>query len=299
MPRPTRLARCSVALVLCVLAAGPALAQQGTVYESLSLESELMGSAVRYSVYLPPDYERSERRYPIVYLLHGFDGDETAWIQRGEIDRLLDDAIARGTVPPMIVVMPDGNQSWYVDAADGSSPWESMFLQELMPQVEDAYRVRRERRYRGIAGLSMGGFGALTLSMRYPDLFSGAVALSAGVITESLLLGAERYDEVFALPFGRAGAAGQDRLTDHWRAREPSEIVVSTAPEQLRSVRYWIDCGDDDFLTTQNGELHARMLEHEIPHEYRVRNGGHTWKYWRDGIIPGLAFVGRSFRGLR
>lgn len=299
MFRSVRLAPIVAALALCLTSPLPALAQHGSVHESLVFDSELMGAEVRYSVYLPPDYERSARSYPIVYLLHGLGGDETAWIQRGEIDRLLDEAIGRGSVPPTIVVMPDGGRSWYVDSADGTTPWESMFLRELMPHVESAYRVRAVRDYRAIAGLSMGGFGALTLSMRHPDLFAGAVALSAGVVTEGMLLGAERYDEVFALPFGRPGATGQDRLTDHWRAREPSQLVATVDPEPLRSVRYWIDCGDDDFLSTQNGELHAMMLEHEIPHEYRVRDGGHTWKYWRDGIVDGLAYVGRGFRGLR
>jgi len=288
-------------MYLGAVAAAPVLAQQGTVHEGLTVDSAIMGTAVRYVVYLPADYDTSSRSYPIVYLLHGYGGSEATWLQNLEMNRLLDDATASGELSPMIVVMPDGGRTWYIDSADGSVPWESMFLQELMPQVEGAYRVRPGKQYRGIAGLSMGGFGALTLSMRHPDLFAAAAALSAAIVKEDGLVANEqdRYDRLFALPFGQAGLSGAARLTDHYRSRVPIQFVQTADPEPLRTVRYWIDCGDDDFLSSDNGDFHDLLLAKEIPHEYRVRDGGHTREYWHTGLVPALTFIARSFRGER
>lgn len=283
--------------LLALLVATPAFAQQGTVHEHLLLESELMGQQVHYAVYLPPDYETSSRSYPIVYLLHGYTDDDVGWIQMGEMNRILDDAIANGELPPMVVVMPDGGVTWYIDSADGSAPWERMFLDEMMPAVESEYRVRVGKRYRGIAGLSMGGWGSLTLSMRNPELFSGAAALSAAVFQSEAITqwDPEGYDRMLGPVFG-AGLQGQERLSDHFLAHSPLELAGSLEVESLRSVRYWIDCGDDDFLTTANGRLHAVMREREIPHEYRVRDGAHVWEYWRTGLVPALGFIAESFR---
>ncbi len=284
--------------LLTVLAAAPVLAQQaGTVHERLTIGSELMGEEVHYSIYLPPDYETASRSYPIVYLLHGFGDDDTGWIQMGEVDRIVDGAIATGELPPMIIVMPDGGVTWYINSADGSVPWEDMFLQELMPHVENEYRVREGKRFRGVAGLSMGGWGALTLSMRHPELFAGAAAFSAGVFPDESVVEMEQdtFDWLLGQPLG-AGLAGEARITDHFRAHSPHQLAATADLEQLISVRYWIDCGDDDFLSANNGVLHAQMLEREIPHEYRVRDGQHSWEYWRSGLVAGLEFVTESFR---
>jgi len=283
--------------MIALLAATPAFAQQGTVYEHLLLDSALMGQQVHYSVYLPPDYEISSRSYPIVYLLHGYTDDDVGWVQMGEMNRILDTAIASGELPPMVVVMPDGGVTWYVDSADGTAPWERMFLEEMMPAVESEYRVRGGKRFRGIAGLSMGGWGTLTLAMRHPDLFSGAAAFSAAIFASDGIVEWEQpgYDRMLGPVFG-AGMEGQERLSDHFLAHSPLELAASLDAESLGSVRYWIDCGDDDFLSAANGQLHAVLLEREIPHEYRVRDGGHVWEYWRSGLVPGLAFISESFR---
>lgn len=288
------------ALALTALLPGTASSQEGTLHEGLSVESNVMRREVRYSVYLPHDYERTTRRYPVVYLLHGYGGDEATWLQAYEMNQLLDQGIASGVVPPMIVVMPDGGRSWFIDNADGTVMWETMFLTELVPQVEAAYRVRAGKRYRGIAGLSMGGFGALSLSMRHPELFSAAAALSPSTGEENGGLAARRqetYDGLFAPTFGRVGLEGEARLTEHFLNHAPIHFVRSADVDALKSVRYWIDCGDDDFLSVTNGDFHALLLERGIPHEYRVRDGGHTGEYWRSGLVPALAFVGESFRG--
>jgi S-formylglutathione hydrolase FrmB len=286
-----------VVAIAVALPTGPALAQQGSVHERLTLDSALMGEAVHYSLYLPSDYETSTRSYPVVYLLHGYSDDDTGWIQMGEINRLVDAAVASGKLPPMIIVMPDGGVSWYIDNADGSVPWESMFLQELIPHVESEYRIRGTRRHRAIAGLSMGGWGALTLAMRHSDLFAGAGAFSAAVFTDDGLASwdQEGFDFMLGPVFGR-GLTGEGRLTEHFRAHSPLAVAGQADVEQLRQVRYWIDCGDDDFLSAGNGQLHVLLTEREVRHEYRVRDGGHVWEYWRTGIVAGLEYVTQGFR---
>lgn len=288
-------------ILLFICFCGPySSAQQGTIQDELSIQSEIMDKQIKYSVYLPPDYSISNRHYPVVYLLHGYGGNEITWFQFYEMNRLMDQAINSGEIPPMIVIMPDGEKSWFIDSADGKVKWESMFLTELMPQLEKKYRIREGKRTRGIAGLSMGGFGALTLGMRHTDLFAAVGALSAEVFDNNKDITRReqaQYDRMFAPTFGKPGLEGEERFTEHIRVHAPIYIATNADVEKLKSVRYWIDCGDDDFLSVKNGVFHAVLLEREIPHEYRVRDGGHRGDYWHSGLIPALAFIGKSFRG--
>ena len=123
---------------------------QSRLIESLKMESKLLDYPVEYSVYLPPDYDQSARSYPIVYLLHGYTDDESGWTQFGEVKRLADEAIASGEIPPMIIAMPDGKVTWYMNDHAGQEPWEDMFIKEFMPHIENQYRVRQKKEFRGI-----------------------------------------------------------------------------------------------------------------------------------------------------
>jgi enterochelin esterase-like enzyme len=160
----------------CSFFSSTLFAQTGKVLESLVFESEKVSYPVEYSVYLPPDYETSQRSYPVLYLLHGYSDDETGWIQFGEANSIADRGIANGDFPPCIIVMPDGKVTWYINSYDGKDPWEDMFIEEFIPFIEEKYRIRQKKEFRAIAGLSMGGNGALLLSMRNPELFSSCVA---------------------------------------------------------------------------------------------------------------------------
>ena len=170
----------TAALLLCALAA-PALAQ---VQEGLHVASAILGRDVHYAVYLPPDYASSARRYPVVYLLHGYTDDESGWVQFGEIGPAADRAIADRTIPPMIIVMPDGGVAWYVNDYQNKVRWEDMFVQEFIPHIDATFRTRPQREFRGVAGLSMGGWGTLVYAFRHPDLFAAAAAFSAAVWTD-------------------------------------------------------------------------------------------------------------------
>lgn len=275
---------------------GPTGIPHGRVVEEQSVSSDLLGREIPYSVYLPPGYDRSQRSYPVVYLLHGYTDDEKAWVQFGEVQKTADRGIANRTIPPMVIVMPDADSTWYINDAAGTEPYEDAIFQEFIPAVEDTYRIRSEEQFRGVAGLSMGGYGTLVWAMHHPDMFAAASAFSAGIFTEESMRNMpwEQYKVPFAPLFG-GGEEPEERITEHFRANSPLHLARTTSVDSLESVRWRIDCGDDDFLYEGNSRLHIALRDREVAHEYRVRNGAHNWTYWRDHIGKGLAFIGESF----
>lgn len=267
----------------------------GKVIERQTVPSKLLGKPVTYAVYLPPDYDSSNRWYPVVYLLHGFTDNESAWIQFGQVQVSADKAIEAGQIPPMIIVMPDAGVSWYMNSEDGTVPYEDMFIQEFLPSVESLYRIRSGKEFRGVAGLSMGGHGALLYAMKHADLFSSCAALSAGILTveELTTMPPERFGRLFEPVLG-PNLDSEARLA-HWKDNSPLELAGSLPVEELKKVRYYFDCGDDDFLYRGNAAMHVLLREREIPHEFRIRDGAHSWEYWRTGIEDALQFIGESF----
>ena len=268
----------------------------GKVIEQKIVHSSILNKDVRYTIYFPPDYDLSQRSYPVVYLLHGYTDDNTGWLQFGEINRYADKAIADGTIPPMIIVMPNGDSSWFVNSYDGKEKYEDFFVKEFMPAIEKTYRIKGEKRYRGISGLSMGGYGTLIYTMKHPEMFAAGAALSAAVFDDSTIVKMPDgfYERILGPLFGR-GLKGGDRLNSALNANSPLRIVATKSADELKKVRYWIDCGDDDGLSKGNCLLHIALADKGVPHEFRVRDGAHTWTYWRSGIIDGLAFIGQSF----
>ena len=271
-------------------------AQHGTLKESLKMKSTTLGQDVEYSVYLPFDYETSNRSYPVLYLLHGYSDDETGWVQFGESNYIADRVIASGDAPPMIIVTPDAGVSWYVNSYDGKARWEDFFINEFIPNVEKGFRIRSKKEFRAIAGLSMGGYGSLIMAMKHPDMFAACAPLSAAVWTDEEIIGFEddRWDDAVGQPYG-VGLRGEGRLTEHYRKNAALGIVESANPDDLKKVKYYIDCGDDDFLIKGNMALHALMIDKGIPHEFRVRDGAHNWTYWRTALPEVLKFVGERF----
>ncbi|HUX53033.1 MAG TPA: alpha/beta hydrolase-fold protein [Williamwhitmania sp.] len=286
-------------LFLLLLAIGfgiPSFSQDishGKVVEGLSFESKILKQPVSYALYFPPDYDASQRRYPVVYLLHGYSDNQSAWIQFGEINRIMDAGIASGTIPPMILVMPNAKVTWYVNDYTGKVRYEDMFIQEFIPFIDASYNTRPTREFRAVAGLSMGGYGALIYGFKHPDLFSACAGLSAAVLTEKEIKGrlsTDTYDldSVY-------GPMVSDSLPQHWYSNSVLTIIENIDPAKVSNLRIWLDCGDDDHLARGNSALHILLLDKGIAHEYRVRDGGHTWNYWRTGIGPALEFVGQGF----
>jgi enterochelin esterase-like enzyme len=266
-------------------------AQTGKVFDNLTMKSEILKSERKFAVYLPPDYETSQRSYPVLYLLHGMGDDQTGWIQFGEILRIANKAILEGTSTPMIVVMPDANteQVGYFNSIEGDWNYEDFFFEELMPFVEKTYRIKNEKRFRAIAGLSMGGGGSFMYAMHHPELFSSACPLSAytGPLTiDQLKDQLKRFNST---------VTDESKIQSYFEHHNAISLVENTSVDKLKSVKWFIDCGDDDFLYEGNSLVHIAMRKKEIPHEYRVRNGGHTWTYWRESLPVVLSFVSDTF----
>lgn len=284
-------------LLLIVSFAG--YAQQGTLKESLKIKSTTLGKDVEYSIYLPADYDKTNRAYPVLYLLHGYTDDETGWTQFGQTPEIADKAINSGEAPSMIIVMPDAGVSWYMNTFDGKTKFEDFFIKEFIPYIESNYRIRAKKEFRAVAGLSMGGLGTLLYATKHPEMFVAAAPLSAAVWTDEEIASNStdnaRWNAVFGDLYGK-DLSGKSRLTDHYYKNAPIKIVENANNDDIKKVKFYIDCGDDDFLIKGNMALHAMMIDKKIPHEFRVRDGSHNWTYWRTALPEVLKFVGDSFR---
>jgi len=265
-------------------------AQTGKVLENETVKSKILNMDRKYAVYLPPDYNSSERYYTVLYLLHGGGDDQTGWVQFGEVLSITDKAIKKGTATAMVIIMPDANtgKRGYYNDIEGKWNYEDFFINELMPEVEKKYRIRKDRRYRAVAGLSMGGGGSFLYALHHPELFSAACPLSASVGPISM--------DDFKQNLSRNNVkAGDDVITKYYSKNNILELVRNMPDTVKKSVRWYIDCGDDDFLFEGNSLMHIEMRKKEIPHEYRVRDGIHNWVYWRDALPEVLRFVSMGF----
>ncbi len=275
---------------LALFIATSMFSQSGKVFDDLSMESTILKSERKYAVYLPPDYETSNRSYPVLYLLHGGGDDQTGWVQFGEVLRITDKAIAEGIATPMIIVMPDANtgQRGYFNNINGEWRYEDFFFGEFIPFVETKYRVKSEKRYRAIAGLSMGGGGSFMYALHHPELFSSACPLSAST-------GPLNVDEMKSrLARGNEKYSGKD-VQAYFEQHSALSLVEHMSADDLKSVKWYIDCGDDDFLFEGNSLIHIALRKKEVPHEYRVRDGAHNWTYWRESLPSVLGFVTDTF----
>ena len=263
---------------------------QSKVFDNLTMNSKILDMERNYAIYLPPDYETSSRSYPVLYLLHGLGDDQTGWIQFGEVKKIADNAIINGNATPMIIVMPDANtgEVGYFNIPSKNWMYEDFFFNELMPYVESKYRIKSEKRFRAISGLSMGGGGTLTYALHRPDLFSAAAPLSSATGStdvEESLKRIRRYGFEFT----------RDEMQALLKANHPLELIEDIPLNKLNSVRWYIDCGDDDYLFEDNSLLHIAFKKRGINHEYRVRDGAHTWAYWRESLPTVLEFVSAGF----
>lgn len=265
------------------------MAQQGQVFDNLTLKSEILKMDRKYAIYLPPGYETSVRSYPVLYLLHGAGGDQAEWVQRGEVKYITDKAIAEGIAKPLIIVMPDasGPDRGYTNNPSGTWRYEDYFFEEFIPHLEKTYRIRPGKRNRSVAGLSMGGNGTFIYALHHPEMFKAACPLSAGPGPLSIEWAKEYLKR-------RHPDVSDDQLQEWYNRHSVLELINSMPENQKNAVRWYIDCGDDDHISNVyegNSLIHIAMRKNEIPHEFRIRDGGHTWEYWRSALPDVLEFV--------
>jgi enterochelin esterase-like enzyme len=280
----------SQALILLFFIQFQSFSQISKVYENLSLPSKILNGERKYAIYLPPNYENSQRSYPVLYLLHGGGDDQTGWVQFGEVQHITDKAVAEGVATDMIIVMPDANTGTrgYFNSVRGNWNYEDFFFKEFMPFIEKTYRIKAEKRFRAIAGLSMGGGGTFMYALHHPELFSSACPLSASVGPVDLKDAETRLKRTIP-------DATEAEIKKFYETQNALFLVNNIPDADKKAVKWYIDCGDDDFLYEMNSLMHIAMRKKEIPHEFRIRDGGHTWKYWRTALPTVLGFISDTF----
>lgn len=218
----------------------------------------------RMHVYTPPGYEAGTNQYPVLYLLHGATDSDASWSTVGRAGVILDNLIAAGRVPPMVVVMPHGHTGPFRFGMRFSDEFERDFLNDLMPEVERRYRVRSERGSRAIAGLSMGGMQTLNVLMQRPEAFGYAGVFSSGV-------------------FGLRGGPGPAPEGPTWEERNRKVLEDAKAREGLKVL--WFATGRDDFLVEVSRATVELLRQRGWPVTYKETDGGHTWNNWRDYLV--------------
>jgi enterochelin esterase-like enzyme len=288
--------------ILCLLTvfSVSSVAQNLRVRESISMQSRILNQEVRFSVYLPENYFGSGDHFPVVYLLHGLGDDESSWLEYGRIAQYADLSVSSGEVVPMIFVMPQGFRTYYVNDYQGSFLYEDMFVNELVPHIDSLFRTIPQKQSRATLGYSMGGFGAIMLHLKHPDVFGTAVPLSMSVRTDEQYMTEEAsgWEEQWGRLFGAPGLTGADRITEYYKNNSPYHVLPALSKNELKKLNIYMVNGDEEqTLCRSNEELHILLHRLDIPHEYRVIDGGHSFKVWWAALPNSLRFISDAFEG--
>ncbi len=241
-----------------------------------AFSSRALNRDMRYLVYLPRGYETSTTRYPVLYMLHGLGDDYRQWERLGLLDTA-SDLISRGAIPPMIIVLPQGDRGYWVDHVDDGPQYGTYVSRDLVSHIDAQYRTRAERGARAIGGLSMGAHGALDLALTNPEEFGVAGGHSLA------LRRMENALEFFGTP-------------ENWTAHDPPSLMKarSAAPGAARPMAMWIDIGDDDPWAAPNAKFHTQLTADGVPHQWRARPGKHDHAYWASHVEEYLRFYGNA-----
>jgi putative tributyrin esterase len=265
----------------------------GTRVETIQFKSKLVGKTLLYSVVLPQEYAQPGKEtisYPVLYLLHGLAGHYSNWLSKTK----LSEYAARYR---MIIVTPEGNDGWYTDSATVlTDKYETYIVQELIPDVENRYRALKGREGRAIAGLSMGGYGALKFGVKYPDRFVFAASISGALDAAERTVDNPGNAWDFLRPSIMQTFGAADSPTR--AANDLHKLVRNLPAERLASLPFfYLDCGTEDGFLASNRELATIFLERKIPHEYRQLPGAHNWAYWDQQVQEVLKIAARKTSG--
>lgn len=260
-----------------------------------SLQSAILGRSVDYCVAFPPGFDPSgASRYPTLYFLHGLFENDRSWSERGG-ERLWEDLTAGGEIGKFLVVLPDAGKTFYVNSLDGRERYEDFLINEFVPAIDRMFPTVADRTARGITGTSMGGYGALHLSMRHPDIFGSASAHSAALLPKfpNPIPTEGRwgfYARILQGPFGSP-------LNEaYWEANSP--LTLAEHPDGFAGLKLYFDCGDQDRYGFDEGAklLDQTLTARGVPHEFATRPGGHGWTYLLQYMPYSLRFHWQYFR---
>lgn len=256
--------------------AGSGIASQSSRVIPAQLQSDAVGQTLPYLVYLPPAYDANPTgRYPVLYLLHGLGGTDTEWYSDGVFDAA-DRLIRAGDIPPLVIVLPEGKQAYWVDHAGGPR-WGAYVAHDLVAEIDGRYRTLADRGHRAIGGMSMGGNGALQLAMNYPGVFGVAGAHSFAL----------RRRDTAPPYFGDQS---------YFNAHDPL-YLFQTRPEVARALTLWLDVGGDDSWRPADEAFHRQLLDEGIAHTWHEYPGGHEDAYWSAHTAEYLRFYATALSG--
>jgi S-formylglutathione hydrolase FrmB len=246
-----------------------------------ALPSKILHRGVRYCVMLPSSYEKETgKKYPVLYFLHGLGENEQTLLRSGGWG-LIEDLRQQHKVGDFLMVAPEGWDSFFINSADVRDRYSDFFLAEFLPYIETHYRTIRDRRARGVTGLSMGGYGALRFAFARPELFGSVTAQSAALITESPQeLNADlRSAGPFARLLGKA--FGSPINVPHWQQNNPFDLARKNQI-QIRAQAIYINCGQQDEYGFADGasRMHKQLLTAGVKHEFHLYPGGHSLDYF-------------------
>ena len=255
-----------------------------------SLQSKVLGAEVKYNVYLPTGFDpASDEKYPVIYLLHGFTDNYDAWAVKGNMKLVADELMESGEARRTIIVMPNAGDPDVENIYNGyfNMPgwnYEDFFFNEFLPLVEQKYNVIGDKGHRAVMGLSMGGGGSTVYCQRHPDMFSSCYAMSAWLHSEGASGDGRKGKSVYT-------SDAVNRLSALNFMENADEATLA----KMRTVKWFFDCGDDDFLLEQNVKMHFLMRKCKVKDEFRVRDGIHNWEYWHVALRTSLPFASRNF----
>lgn len=277
--------------ILCWALPYPAQASLGRI-ECRAAPSKILRREVRYCAILPPSYDTAKtRRFPVLYFLHGLGGNEQ-WLVSSGGWNLVEDLWQEDRIREFLIVTPDGDTSFYINSRDGHERYEDFLIREFIPFIERNYRIKSERKDRGIGGVSMGGYGALHLAFRYPQLFTSVSANSAALMEK---LPDVRFADPRHSPLLRVlGAFGSPPDAAYWERNNPFTLVRTA---RLAGLKIYFDCGTEDDYGFEDGaqKLNDLLNSLHIPHEFHLYPGGHNAIYFAQHMPAALEFHSRAF----
>jgi S-formylglutathione hydrolase FrmB len=262
-----------VSTVISLATVASAREQHKVEVVTIQFKSELIGKVLPYDALVPVSYAESDKRYPVLYLLHGLFGRYDDWVTRTDL-------VHYAAEYDLIIITPEGHDSWYTDsAAIPADKYESYFIRELISDVDARFRTIKDQRARGVAGLSMGGYGALKYGLKYPNQFVFAGSLSGALdpvrrTEEHPGFAWDILRPSVTSVFGSASSPTR-------KANDLQQIAQSLTPSQITALPYlYLDCGLDDGFLATNREFAEILVQQRIRHQYRQLPGGHDWRYW-------------------
>jgi S-formylglutathione hydrolase FrmB len=280
-------------LTFALLAAVPdCFAASGRV-ECNSIPSKILARRVPYCIVLPPAFDADQsRRFPILYFLHGLGDNEQSFVHTGAWN-LLEDMREKGEIKDFLIATPEAGSTFYINSKDGKERYEDFLLQEFFPYIEKHNRVAPGRRNRAISGISMGGYGALHLAFRHPELFSAVSAHSAALVDKlPNFLGARSSQSPRSRVLG--GVFGDPPDPAFWERNSP---IALARKANLANLQIYFDCGDQDDFGFESGAtaLDKVLTSRRIPHEFHIYPGRHDAAYFAEHLPASLAFHSRLF----